>query len=446
MFSILMALASHLPGASAGELSYCIPLRGISIDPFREIVDGRVVAALFILTRPYLSLNGEPGILSAHEISPDGKVFTGRVNSAVRFNDGSPVTAYEAAYGIAHGIPFRPIREKIRIDDSRFENGIRILDEHTFEIHLSSGIRNVAGVLREALSTGSAHNRMWPVKLGHGKTDPKAPVIVARYPYEVDAGDLVFRAAGSRIRMVGPDRCKGADFSLVFDALEASPEDYLRVPSKSARLISAQANSRRLGLKERAGLLRWIRSAFIRLPERMATAGVSSFFLEGESGYDPSRQWDVQLDLRMLQNREWILASENPAFETVLREKAVHDGMRIRFVPFSGSHARYDARVMASAIHGTRHVILQDLLGWSESAVLFSRTPMTVAALQKIAEYSAATIPPSDSVLARFENASMQEAALAPVARRQLQSFTRKGAPVKLVLGEFGEHFFLPSD
>ncbi|NDG84959.1 MAG: hypothetical protein EBX52_07985, partial [Proteobacteria bacterium] len=440
-FAILIPLAAS---ASSRDLTYCIPIRSISIDPFREIVDGRSVAAHFILTRPYLSQNGEAGILSAHEISPDGTVFTGRVNSAVTFNDGSPVTAYEAAYGIAHGILFRPIRERIRIDDSKFEHGIRILDERTFEVHLKSGIRNEAGVLREALSSGSAHNRMWPVKLDQGRYRPEAPVIAARYPYVHDHGDLVFTAAGSRIRMVGQDRCKGADFSLVFDALEAPVADYFRNPSRSTRLISVQTNSNRLGRERRSELIRWIRSAFKGLPERVATESVPSFFLEGEAGHEPARRWDEDFDPAVMRGRAWVLATENPAFEGILKEKAAKDRVRVRFVPFSGSRARYDARVMASAIHGTRHVILQDLLNWSESSILFAKAPGTLASLKRIMHDSAATIPPSGSVLSAFEGAALEEASFAPVARRRLQSYSKKGVPVQLVLGEYGEHVFVP--
>ena len=446
MLIVLALLALFTAPAHSKEYRYCVPLKTVGIDPFRKIVDGKMVAAYFLLTRPYISLNSEPGILSAYELSPDGTVFTGRVNSKVQFNDGSKVTPYEAAYGIAHGISFRPIREKVTVDDSKFKDGIRVLSDDTFEIHLKSKIQNLVGVFREALSTGSSHNRMWPVKLRDGSYDPSAPVVVSRFPYTVQHGDLVLTVSGNSIRVVGEDRCKNAEFGVFFEAFQSPMTEYSRVRSNSARLISVQTNSIRLRLKERANLIAWIRSAFVDLPESMATESVNGFFLEGESGYEPTLSWENRFDLDQLKRREWVLASEGPAFEVALKEKAKIDGIQVRFVPFTGSHAGYDARVMASAIHGTRHVILQDILAWSESKELFSKTPRTVKALTRISDSSAETLPPAAKILNEFERVSKQEAALAPIARRYIQAYSKKGTVLRLELGEYAEHYFVQSN
>jgi hypothetical protein len=415
----------------------------VGVDPFREIVDGKMVAAYFLMTRPYISLNSEHGILSAYELSPDGTLFTGRVNSKVRFNDGSKVTPFEAAYGIAHGIAFRPLREKVTLDDSKFKGGIEVIDEETFAIHLKSKIMNLVGVLREALSSGSAHNRMWPVKLRNGTYDPSSPVIVSRFPYVYQNGDLVFNASGNSIRIVGEDRCKNADFGIFFDAFQSTLSEYNRVRSNSVRLISVQTNSIRLPLKKRSNLIGWIRSAFKDLPDSMANERVNGFFLEGESGYEATRNWNDDFNMNEMKRQEWVLTVESPALEGPLKAKAKADGIQIRMVPFSGSHAAYDARLMASAIHGSRHVILQDILAWSESKELFSKTPKTVKALTRISESSAETIPPAAKILSDFERVSQEEGALAPLARRYMQSYSKKDAPLRLELGEFAEHVFV---
>ncbi len=426
----------------ARELRYCVSVPDPGLDPFREIVDGQQVAAYFLMTRPYLSQNSEPGILSAFGVSPDGSVFTGRVNPALRFNDGSPVSPLEAAYGIVRGLSVRPLGRKIAIDGSRFKDGIRVIDAQTFEIHLRSKIRNQVGVLREALSNGSSHNRMWPVKLTNGRYDPAAPVIVARFPYSFDRGDVVFRAGAEKIRIVGRDRCKDAEFGLVPDLFETSRGRYHRVRSRAARQISVQTHSIRVDQNARAALIGWIRSAFVNLPDELATESVGSFFLEGEGGHDPASRWENRYDEAVLGSREWVLAVENPAFVQLIARKAAKDGFRIRFVPFAGSNAAYDARVIASAIHGTRHVILQDLLEWSESRTLFAKTPATVRALERISALSASTIPPPPAVFHEFERISRRESSFAPVARRFVQAYSKVGAPLVLNLNEFGEHHF----
>jgi hypothetical protein len=441
MFLALFAFKAAFAGPR--EYRYCVPIKTVGIDPFREIVDGKMVAAYLLMTRPYISLNSEPGILSAYELSPDGTVFTGRVNSKVRFNDGSKVSPYEAAYGIAHGIAFRPLREKVSLDDSKFKEGIEVIDDETFAIHLKSKIMNLVGVLREALSSGSAHNRMWPVKLHDGTYDPSAPEVVSRYPYSYQNGDLVFTASGNSIRLVGENRCKNADFGIFFDSFQAPMSEYLRIRSNSVRLISVQTNSKRLPRKRRSNLIGWIRSAYQNLPDSMATEKVNGFFLEGESGYEAAHAWDDLFDLNELKKHEWVLTCEGPALEPPLKAKAKVDGIRIRFVPFAGGHAAYDARVMASAIHGSRHVILQDILAWSESRELFSKTPKTVKALTRISESSAETVPPAAKILSDFEKVSQEEGALAPLARRYIQAYSKKDAPLRLELGEFAEHVFV---
>jgi len=443
LFFLFLYLNNVFAEKSPKILSYCVPVEAFNLDPFREVVDGKDMAYLQLITRSYIStVRGELGVLDSYEFSPDGKIFKGHINSAVKFNDGTSISSYEGAFGVVEGFLNRPLGKRVFPDVSQFKHGIRIVDDKTFEIHFKSDIKNLAGVIREAISTGSSQNRVWPLKLVNRSHDKKFPIISSKYEYGFSGDELILSVLGSKIALVNKEKCKGSDFGLYPESFESSFDNYNSEKENVARAVTVQTNTIKDRLAERKTIAGWIRSAFADWPRYSGIEAVGSFFLPGEGGYEKQRTWENSYDLSLMRRKHWTIVAEIPVFRDIILRKATTDKVEINFTPFSSSNGKYDARILSSGIQGGRHVILQDILKWHESNFLFSNAALTVSSLKKIEELSASTIPPEANVLRDFEQSSMKEFSLIPVARRYMMAYSRKGLPIKLVWDNSGEFYF----
>src|SRR4051812_21438047 len=101
IFTILFSVSF---ASATNHLKYCVPVEKIDFNPYRKIEDGKELAYLTLL-RSYIStVPNETGILQSYEFSPDGSIFTAKINQ-IKWDDGSSLTAIEAAEGISKTLP-----------------------------------------------------------------------------------------------------------------------------------------------------------------------------------------------------------------------------------------------------------------------------------------------------------------------------------------------------
>jgi len=275
-------------------LRYCIPVDKIDLNPFRKIIDGKDLAYLMLL-KSYISEDpDEPGILEKFEFSPNGNTFTGQLNKNLTWSDNSPVTATEAAMGIARGLYFRSLGARVKVkgtakilETNWLKNkysGIEILNDKTFRLHFESTIDNLNGTLREAISTNSRHNRLWPIKLDESQNLAE-PNVLGKFPMDWVSGQARLKVENTEVILVNGNDCHKASFSAYPEALNALLADYQTHKSINPQSIYLTTNTARLKLNQRRALANWLRYIFQNLPEIKGINVTPSFFLVGESGY-----------------------------------------------------------------------------------------------------------------------------------------------------------------
>lgn len=409
--------------AFAAEYTYCVPVKKIDYNPFREIKDGKELAYLTLL-RSYISTDkSEPGLLSGFEFSPDGKTFTGRMASGLRWSDGSIVNVKDLAEGITKTLPFRSLGERVKVAK------LVIVDDSTFQINFATEIQNLTGVLREALSTNSRHNRFWPIK-----HTAEGVLVLGKFPQFQGNG---FSVNGHKVGIEGEEKCKSASMSIFFDSLPGKISDYQIRKSPTASAIFLQTNTKSLNLKERKILISLVRDAFAKAPLEFGVTPIDSFFLVGEPGYKPTQNWKTLSSKKDKGTKDLVLGYEHPIFASILKNT---DGIRLVQLPTA---EKIDGQLLASGIQDGRLVILQDILKWNNVNNMIEKAPRSHSSLLKIAELSASTIPPDNRVLSEFEEIAKDEAALAPVARRHPLAYSKLSMPIILDFNTKGEVTFV---
>lgn len=431
--------------------TYCVPVSRIDLNPFRQIKDGKELAYLLLL-RSYISTDpSETGILSSYEFSPDGKVFSGRLTPDLRWSDGSKVTAQEAAFGIAKALPYRMLGERVKIAGAEKINsknwqslrysGIEILDERTFRLTFISDISNLTGVLREAFSSNSRHNRFWPIKIG--RNTGSNPLVLAKLPQVLDSHRFILDAFGTQVAVVGLDKCQNPSFSIYPETLGEKRADYSIRKSSNLSAVTLQTNTQRLNVKEREALINLVREAFASAETDLGLSKVDSFFLMGEAGFDPNRTPLSNNGHALLRNKKLKVAYELPMFRSILEAYAKKNRIDLQLIGFPFQDGDVDAQVLASGIQDGRHIILQDILRWPHVDEFLGLAPSTAKSLREIAERSASTLPPDGQTLITFEKNAVREKSLAPIARRIPMAYTKNSLPVALNWTPKGELTFV---
>lgn len=430
---------------SAETLQYCVPVEKFNFLPYREIKDGKELAYLLLL-RPYISLNkNDLGILEAYEFSPDGKTFTGRISPNSRWSDGSFLNSKEAALGIAKGFLFRPIGERVKVLGCEILHqketcpGITIIDDKTFELKFESTIENLTGAIREALTAGSRHNRVWPVRLT-GKSNHVE--FLAKNQTTFSEGSPLFSVGGKQIALATASKCTTADFTIYPEVIKSDLGEYREIKNNKPQAISLQINTTALDFKTRVALASWVRKAFFKLPKTSGISGVPSFFMEGEPGYKQSFKWSDDFDLKLLKGIPLKLGVEIPVFKNTLAAAAKDDGLDLTLFDFPLKDLSVHGQVLSSGIHEGRQIILQDILKWNFALDFLVKAPKTIKALKDIAQKSASTVPPDTTTLQKFEQSAKSEYSLVPVGRRYVTAYSKKNSSIKLDWSATGELVF----
>ncbi len=446
-FIILLFIFTFASQVYSKEVKFCTPVQKFDLNPYREILDGKDMAYLPSIFLSYISTDPtEVGIFDAYEFSPDGKTFKARINKKLKWNDNSNITSKEAAFNIAKTLEYRPLGKRIKIvgqnkslntiKDIDTVSGIKILSDDLFEIRFESDIKNITGVLREALATGSRHNRFWLVSQdvdGIIKYASRHPVS------KVTPNSLELSVDDISIKFVNGTLCKNAELGIYPDALQTNLNNYTSIPSPIQSAVSAVFNTN-MDLKTRNDIALNIKKAFASNDQYKEVQSVSSFYLQGEPGYSNLKPWSNIKVSKSQSTLRYDIFFEIPVFKAIMKRSC----SQCIFIGTDSSKAITGASVqlLSSAIFGGRHIILQDLLKWNGVAYFLKNAKQTVKMLNKISELSASTIPPDNKTLLEFELVSFKEMSVMPVARRTLVAYSAKNSPIYMDWNTGGEILF----
>lgn len=203
--AILWSAVAYPNQAPSQELIFCAPVQQLDWNPYREIKDGKDLAFLLAFATPLISSDPAttPGVLESYEFPPRLKTFKGRIRPDLKWNDGTPVTAKEVADSLIKNLKHRAIGKRIKATH------LQEASPTDFEIRFETDVQNFEGALREALSSGSRHNRVWIAKT------PAGPYLL-KYSYKrASNGELVLNTYHSPTRVTrSPTLCRNADFTL----------------------------------------------------------------------------------------------------------------------------------------------------------------------------------------------------------------------------------------
>ncbi|MAF90229.1 MAG: hypothetical protein VX583_00660 [Bdellovibrionota bacterium] len=433
-----------MPVILKAELKYCVPVDEFKFQAGREITDGKDLAYLMTVFRSFISKTAEPGIIQKYNFSPNGKVFRAQINSTLKWSNGDKIKVEEVAYYFYVNLINRSIGERVRLKDKApindaskvFSNSsFKKIDELTFEVQLESEIKNLTGVLLEALSTGSRQNRFWMADL-----NSKENRFVSRYPIlNYDSKSVLMKVKGHDLRLVSKSKCQKADFGIYPNFFVDNFEDYDVIETPVQQAITAVINTK-LPVKKREQIVRMLKSAFDKNSPRNILP-VYTFFRIGEPGYQKNLVFDSLLKIKEKKSKEsrFKVYFEIPIFKEIIQKEC----SRCEFISAGSKKIKdADVQVLSSAIFGGRHVILQDLLKWDHIDDFLKFAPKSVSGLKEIARLSAATIPPDNKTLRDFETSIRDEVSIFPIGRRLIIAYSKKGTPFFLSFNSYGEMFF----
>ena len=429
-------------------LKYCVPVARIELNPFREIRDGKDLAYLMLL-KSYISRDaGQDGLLSKYEFSPDGKTFTAEVSANAFWPDGSRLKSTEAAEGIARGLLFRAIGQRVEVSGARMAKsgdwvsghieGVTILSPSMFQLKFASKIDNLTGIVREALSTNSRHNRVWPVKKTNGFDQ-----VIGKHSIKNRLHGPVIQFGTQLILIAAKQDCSTFDFSIYPEASDESKTSFIQTRGPEPQSISLELNTSTLDLSTRSSLIAWVRGAFSYRQSSIEIESAKSFFLRGEAGYVPEFTWTDKPNLESLRRKKIKIGYLIPALANIVKQAAARDHLSIELLDLTGADKPTDARMQSSGMENGRQVVLQDILETPTALEYLKNAPLTLKSLRDIQLKSASTVPPDATTLKTFESNAMAESSMAPLARRYVVTYSRQQLPFQLIWQDTGELDFI---
>lgn len=449
--------------AASNELSLCTQTTKVDFNPFREFTEFSDLYYLILTTASYISTDPqEVGILSKWDFSPDGKKFYAVVNPEARWQDGTRVNAMDAAYGIAKGLTFREIGHKVRVEGTQSINqpgwkdrkysGIKIKNDYEFELTFESEIKALAGTIRDALSTGARHNRIWPARLSKisGLSYENDFDVVSKFPIELRDGNYFMRVKNRAIRLVGllnQQACDDADFMML--KLDGSKKaEFSIARSESAQGAYMHFNPKISDLKQRRFIASAIRNACKNLEDDEIEVA-DSHFKNGEIGWDGKIKWDYSKPSTNPGLKKITIStpfkSAGYRYKKAIEAQFASFGIQVEWKnpdyrkPHLDELREIDVFLFGGRIAFGRQIWIQDL---SSSAVytmlnneygkLYTITD-THKALVAIAEKSSSTVPVNHEDLRHFDEVAYRECEIVPMTRVRFRYFSRKGVGMKLI-------------
>ena len=440
-------------GIDIKKIELCTSAFEINLYPFRKL-SRQDYGYLTLLTPPIIAKSKETrAVLDAWAFSQEGRIFIGKVNPDLKWPNGSPISSRDVAISLAYQLPFREIGEKILIagvksdtgsqPEREIVEGIKIIDNKTFELKLSSTIANLQGVFREALTEGSRGNKFFIVrdadKIRASEINENS--FLSRYKIEYKDQNLrlffgeheVFIKPKSKC--IKPQLADSTQFASLFtESFEVSESH-----NKQA-LVALVPQKRFLTSKSaRAELSKWLRGIFTGVSDTEGIEVSASHFLHNEPGSGTRIIWhsnsikyphDFPKIVRIF---SFSLNTRTNIFGKKI-EKSVSDaGGKVEWLTRLEDINRAHFALSPVKVTQGRQTWFQEISTDKSIVKYLAGQRRTLEALELITARSSATIPTDNITLQNFETTVFEEQSIVPLSRFNLKLLSGKKSPVILV-------------
>lgn len=446
------------------KLTYCVEVE-VNLNPYRIMKDPKELFYELLVTRSFISVNkAEPSLLDSWYFSPNGKKLRAKIAGSALWNDGTKLSARDAAFAIAKGLTFRPLGKKIRVKGteqindpgwiSKTYEGIKIVSDDIFELSFDSEIENLTGVLKEALSSNSRHNRLWPIKLKDFDSNKRIYDVISKFPLNANRdGSIDLSVYGSTVSLVSKDKCQEADFfaGKVKDDLVQNIYNFRtsRYPQVGIVFINTSKDSLH-SIEKRKEIAIWARQVVAKSLEGSLE---NSHFRKQEPGFVANLDWS-ELNKIPIKFPKKIVVTSSSFFDnthpvrTTMERLTDELGSKLIWINSNindPAPPEVDVIIWFSRLEVDRQIWTQDILAYPTIRQFLSRSPNTMASLDIILQKSAATIPVDNVTLQDLEQKALQEVSIVPITRVFKKVFSRKGLKFELAFTEQDEFTFIRS-
>ena len=425
-----------------------------------------------LVLKPYIDKDdNDDGILENYFFSESENSFEATVSLKATWQDGTPVSSFEAAMGIAKGLTHREHAASIRVagtDDinkfgweKKFYEGIKIISPIKFKLYFEGKIENIKGVLEDALSFSTLRNIIWPVRLNsytNPEFDPSYFDIVSKYPIKFENGKYFLNVLGNHVELSTLSTKNGYDFyfnTSDFNQFKNQNEEALDfIINKKQNMHTFvgifNSNSKKFeSKKSRLQLASILRNIAYYLSKEENYQVTRGHFDQSEPGAQANINWPIEIDFFPQDINEIKIANPYPATKNKVmqnfEELAIKNGITIKWIDISedfNKSLEADFQIFIARIQNNRQIWLQNILNSNSIINSLEKFPKTVYSLKEINLKSASTVPVNQHLLEKFENASFEEASIIPIFRYYLHSYSRKKLPIILNISENKEFYF----
>lgn len=450
-------------------LRYCTGVTKLDFNPFTEITNWKNLGYWLLILKPYIDKdNSANGILESYKFSPEDNSFEATVSLNATWLDGTPVSSYEAAIGIAKGITYRECFSVIKVKDTEninqigweknFYKGIEIISPIKFKIYFETQIENANNLLEESLSFSSVENIIWPVRLG-SSTNPNYNKnnfdIISKYPIKFENNKYILNVFGNPIELATSNENREFDFYFNntdfnnYKKLDEIKNNFNINQSKIMQTKIAIFNS-----KSKIFNSQEIRSVFSNILRNIALslAEDQNYYIApghfdiSENGYHSEAKWPCNGKQFSNTINEIKIATHqielNSKFCAAIDKYFSKNGVVIKWVDINIENSNVDFQILTEIIQNGRQSWIHNILNSKFIINFIENFPKTLAVLNSIAKASSKTFPVNPEFLIAFEKATFNEGSIVPIFRHYLKYYSRKNSPIILNSSENKELYF----
>jgi hypothetical protein len=453
-------------------LRYCTGVSKLDFYPFAEIKNWKNLGYWLLVLKPYIDKdNNNDGILENYTFSQEDNSLEATVSLKATWQDGTPVSSFEAAMGIAKGLTHREYSASIKVTGTEDINqfgwekknykGIEILSPIKFKLYFEGQIENIKGVLEDALSFTTVGNIVWPVRLNSSINpgyNPNYFDIISKYPIRYENGKYAITVLGNQVELSTLNTENRYDFYFNYSDFNQYRfpnelnSDFIIHQSQNMQVFIAifNSNSQTFEPKEtRSTISSIMRNLALSLAEKENYNVSPGHFDKDESGSHKEIEWPSKMIPFPKAIHEIKIALPYPSVKSKLLNKfeeyALKNGVTIKWIDMSEEDKgalNADLQIFIDRIQCNRQIWIQNMLKSQSILNNLEKFPKTLSSLNEVTLKSASTLPLNTEALLKFEKAAFNETSIAPIFRYYLYSYTRKNSPIILNISENKELYF----
>nr|BFD30961.1 hypothetical protein GTC16762_05790 [Pigmentibacter ruber] len=451
---------------------FCTGVSKLDFYPFTEINNWKNLGYWLLVLKPYIDReNSQDGILESYHFCDKSNTFEATVCLKATWQDGTPISSFEAAMGIAKGLAHRKTSCSIQVKgteeithfgwEKKHYSGVEIISPIKFKLTLTGLVENIKGVLEDILSFTTLRNIIWPVRLNsftHPIYDPSYFDIISKYPIKFESGKYFLSVLGNLVELSTLKSKINYDFYFnTFDFnqyknINDSEENYLINKKQNMHTFFAIFNSlseQFSSIESRKKISSILRNIAKNSQEEENIILANGHFEVNEPGYSQNIKWDEDNFDFPEHLTEIKIAIPFPSAKNMVLKKFAAEAekkfINIKWLDLSdeeNADTNYDLQIVIARIQGNRQIWVQNIINSNSFIQQLEKFPRTLSALKKINLNSASTFPLKSNLLNEFEETCHAECSITPIFRYHLHTYSRKNLPIVLNISEFKEFYF----